>query len=197
LVTSTWPRAHPALYLHNTCLTVAAPQCISGRTSYLHVRLEFLLYPQVIPQFCNTGECGPRRTFTSASPCSWIAHVVSGRIGATLPPSCKGATRALHTRFPCGSPPLAEVNQATPMHSPDHSTKGTPSAHKSLLGQWPLTAGEYVVSGSLSSPSRGAFHLSLTVLVHYRSQKILSLGGWSPRLPTNSPWFVVLRIPVG
>jgi hypothetical protein len=105
--------------------------------------------------------------------------------------------RALHTRFPCGSPPLPEVNQATPMHSPDHSTKGTPSALGGTLPQWPLTAGEYVVSGSVSSPSRGAFHLSLTVLVHYRSLKIFSLGGWSPQLPTNSPWFVVLRMPAG
>jgi hypothetical protein len=51
--------------------------------------------------------------------------------------------------------------------------------------QWPLTAGEYVVSGSISSPCRGAFHLSLTVLVHYRSLKIFSLGGWSPQLPTR------------
>ena len=51
-----------------------------------------------------------------------------------------------------------------------------------------------MVSGSLSSPSRGAFHLSLTVLVHYRSLKVFSLGGWSPLLPTNSPGFVVLRI---
>ncbi len=169
---------------------MAAPQCISGRTSYLHVRLEFLLYPQVIPQFCNTGECGPRRPFTAASPCSWIAHVVSGRIGAT-----RSRGRALHTRFPCGSPALAQVNQATPMHSPDHSTKGTPSALGGTLPQWPLTAGEYAGSGSISSPLRGAFHLSLTVLVHYRSLKIFSLGGWSPRLPTNSPWFVVLRTP--
>jgi len=71
------------------------------------------------------------------------------------------------------------------MHSPDHSTKGTPSALGGTIPQWPLTAGEYVVSGSVSSPSRGAFHLSLTVLVHYRSLKILSLGGWSPQLPTG------------
>jgi hypothetical protein len=54
-----------------------------------------------------------------------------------------------------------------------------------LLPQWPLTAGKYEVSGSLSSPSRGAFHLSLTVLVRYRSLKMLSLGGWSPQLPTR------------
>ncbi len=59
-----------------------------------------------------------------------------------------------------------------------------------LLQEWPLTAGEYVVSGSLSSPSRGTFHLSLTVLVHYRSLKMLSLGGWSPQLPTR---FLVTR----
>ena len=32
------------------------------------------------------------------------------------------------------------------------------------------------------SPIRGSFHLSLAVLVHYRSQKILRLGGWSPRI---------------
>src|ERR1700730_18653767 len=81
------------------------------------------------------------------------------------------------------------------MHSPDHSTKGTPSALSRATRQWPLTAGEYVVSGSLSSPLRGAFHLSLTVLVRYRSLKVLSLGGWSPQLPTNSPRFVVLRDP--
>ena len=42
-----------------------------------------------------------------------------------------------------------------------------------------------MVSGSVSSPCRGAFHLSLTVLVHYRSLKVLSLGGWSPQLPTR------------
>src|ERR1700688_4748397 len=93
--------------------------------------------------------------------------------------------RPLQTRFPSGSPALALVNHATSMHSPDHSTKGTPSALGSATEQWPLTAGEYVVSGSLSSPSRGAFHLSLTVLVHYRSHMVFSLGGWSPLLPTR------------
>ncbi len=81
------------------------------------------------------------------------------------------------------------------MHSPDHSTKGTPSALTLPRSEWPLAACKYAVSGSLSSPLRGAFHLSLTVLVHYRSLKVLSLRGWSPLLPTNSPGFVVLRMP--
>ena len=98
----------------------------------------------------------------------------------------RGSRRPLQTRFPCGCPTLRWVNLATTMHSPDHSTKGTPSAlPRSKEREWPLTAGEYAVSGSLSSPSRGAFHLSLTVLVHYRSLKMLSLGGWSPQLPTR------------
>jgi len=86
LVTSTWPLAHPVLYLQDT-YSVAAPPCISGRTSYLHVRLAFHPYPQLISQFCNTGEFEPRRTFTSASLWPWIAHVVSGRITATLSPA--------------------------------------------------------------------------------------------------------------
>ena len=57
------------------------------------------------------------------------------------------------------------------------------------------TACGRTVSGAVSLPSRGAFHLSLTVLVHYRSQAVFSLGGWSPQLraafhvcgPTREP----------
>jgi hypothetical protein len=87
--------------------------------------------------------------------------------------------------LPSGSPALTLVNLQRAMHSPDHSTKGTPSALGAATAQWPLTACEYVVSGTLSSPSRGTFHLSLTVLVRYRSLKFFSLGGWSPQLPTR------------
>ena len=39
------------------------------------------------------------------------------------------------------------------------------------------------VSGSLSLPSRGTFHLSLTVLFAIGHRVVFSLGGWSPRLP--------------
>ena len=35
------------------------------------------------------------------------------------------------------------------------------------------------------SPHRGSFRLSLTVLVHYRSVTIFSLGGWSPHIQTR------------
>ncbi len=39
-----------------------------------------------------------------------------------------------------------------------------------------------MVSGTISPPLRGTFHLSLTVLVHYRSPLVFSLAGWSPRI---------------
>src|ERR1044071_7942454 len=45
-----------------------------------------------------------------------------------------------------------------------HSSKGTPSPHKKAP-----TDCRHTVSGTISLPSRGTFHLSLTVLVRYRS----------------------------
>ena len=45
-----------------------------------------------------------------------------------------------------------------------------------------LTACKPTVSGTISLPSRGTFHLSLTVLVHYRSSSILSLTRWSSQI---------------
>src|SRR3954469_11089830 len=57
-----------------------------------------------------------------------------------------------------------QVNLATKHNSQAHSSKGTPSPNKSAL-----TACKHTVSGTLSLPSRGTFHLSLTVLVRYRS----------------------------
>ena len=96
----------------------ASPKAISGRTSYIRVRLEFLRYPQVIRQLFNGGRFGPPLGFTPTSTCSWIGHPVSGLIHATI--------RAIHTRFPCGSVP-EELNLATYINSPDRSTKSTTS----------------------------------------------------------------------
>ena len=49
------------------------------------------------------------------------------------------------------------------------------------------TVCKHTVSGSFHSPNRGSFHLSLTVLVHYRSPTVFSLGRWSSLLPTRFP----------
>ena len=64
-------------------LSDASPKAISGRTSYLRVRLEFHRYPQVIAGHCNERAFGPPWSFTSTSTCPWIGHPVSG----LLPPT--------------------------------------------------------------------------------------------------------------
>ena len=47
------------------------------------------------------------------------------------------------------------------------------------------TACKRMVSGTISLPLRGTFHLSLTVLVRYRSPLVFSLAGWSPRIQSG------------
>ena len=56
----------------------ASPKAISGRTSYLRVRLEFLPYPQLITTLFNGCVFGPPLPFTAASSCPWVDHPVSG-----------------------------------------------------------------------------------------------------------------------
>ena len=93
----------------------------------------------------------------------------------------------LYALFRLGFPPapgLLSLNLATCGNSQAHSTKGTPSPSRAL------TACRSTVSGSLSLPSRGPFHLSLTVLCAIGSRRVFSLGGWSPLLPAG---FLVSR----
>ena len=104
---------YPHIFVHK-----ASPKAISRRTSYLRVRLEFLRYPQVIPDFFNRRGFGPPWSFTSTSTCSWIGHPVSGLLHVTM--------RALNPRFPCGSD-TEYLNLATYNNSPDRSTKSTTS----------------------------------------------------------------------
>ena len=73
----------PVSALPTVNLFEASPKAISGRTSYIRVRLEFLRYPQVIRQLFNGGRFGPPLRFTATSTCPWIGHPVSGLIHAT------------------------------------------------------------------------------------------------------------------
>ena len=111
------------LYLHHSSLD-ASPKAISGRTSYLRVRLEFLPYPHLIRAFFNRHRFGPPRDFTHASPWTWVDHTVSGLQHAT--------TRPIQTRFPCGSSPEV-INLATYRNSLVRSTKSTRSLALPLL----------------------------------------------------------------
>ena len=55
-----------------------------------------------------------------------------------------------------------------------------------------LSACKHRVSGSLSLPSRGSFHLSLTVLCAIGHQSFLGLGGGPPGFPQDSSCPAVL-----
>ena len=128
--------------------------------------MAFHPYPQLIPQVFNPGGFGPPRPLTAASPWPWVDHPASGLHPATH--AIKRQQRPVRTRFRYGYP--TRVNLATKHNSQAHSSKGTPSPPpQQTAAASALTACRHTVSGTLSLPSRGTFHLSLTVLVRYRS----------------------------
>ena len=133
----------------------ASPKAISRRTSYLRVRLEFLRYPHLITTFFNTCVFGPPKPFTAPSTWTWIGHPVSGLLILT--------SRPIQTWFPFGSIPSQYL---TSLILVTRRTVLQKVRHQALS---PLTVCKHKVSGSLSLPSRGPFHLSFTVLLHYRS----------------------------
>lgn len=71
------------------------------------------------------------------------------------------------------------VKLAIERKSLTHYAKGTQSPLRAP------TVCMYAVSGSISLPSRGSFHLSLTVLSAIGHWVVFSLGGWAPHLPTG------------
>ena len=95
-------------------------------------------------------------------------------------PAAADSVRPVQTRFPSGSARFA-LNLAGTRSSPDRSTKST------RLRQSASTVCKHRVSGSLSLPSRGSFHLSFTVLSAIGHWVVFSLGGWSLRLPAGFP----------
>ena len=118
--------------------------------------MAFHPYPQVIAAVFNRRAFGPPRGLTPASACPRIAHPAS-RLRPPTGIALFGLAFA-PARLPSLTSPTAGNSLA-------HSTKGTPSHHMGA----PTPCGR-TVSGTVSLPSRGAFHLSLTVLVRYRSQ---------------------------
>ena len=113
--------------------------------------------------------------FTASSTWTWVDHPVSGLRLLTQ--------RAINTWFLFGSRPLV-LNLASNRNSPDRSTKSTRFTLRCS------TACKHRVSGSLSLPSRGSFHLSFTVLFAIGHWGVFSLTGWSPLIHTK---FHVLR----
>ena len=91
-----------------------------------------------------------------STPCDWT--LISNSLSLRLPYSVKLAT---------------ECKSLT------HYAKGTQSPRRAP------TVCMHAVSGSISLPSRGSFHLSLTVLCAIGHQFVFRLGRWSSRLPTG------------
>jgi hypothetical protein len=169
------PLAHSEPYLQET-FPGAAPQCISGRTSYLRVRLAFHLYPQLIQYLCTDKWFGPPLGYY---PSFTLAMGSSPGFGSN--PNDLPNGNALFGLAFATAPQVSLLNLATEIHSPAHSSIGTPS---SLRRRTP-TACRHAVSGTFNSPPGVLFHLSLTVLLHYRSLEVFSLGKWSSQLPTG------------
>ncbi|EFE68556.1 LOW QUALITY PROTEIN: conserved hypothetical protein, partial [Streptomyces viridosporus ATCC 14672] len=132
--------------------------------------------PQVIPQVFNPGGFGPPRSLTSASTCPWLDHSASGLERAT-------ETALFGLAFATTSPPgLTSQHTA---NSQAHSSKGTQSRERGKPRSDAPTACRHTVSGTISLPSRGTFHHSLTVLSAIGHQGIFRLGGWSRRIHTG------------
>ena len=124
--------------------------------------MAFHPYPQLIPPVFNLGGFGPPHALTRASTWPWVDHPASGPERAT---TLALFGLALATATPHG---------LTSRHATDsqaHSSKGTPPPpHNKCVKA--LTACKRPVSGTISLPSRGTFHHSLTVLSTIGHQEV-------------------------
>ena len=128
--------------------------------------MAFHPYPQVIPSVFNLSGFGPPRGLTHASTCPWIDHSASGLDRATTPPHPKGMDgNALFGLAFATAPPHGLTSQHN-ANSQAHSSKGTPSPQHPTRGSRAPTDCRHTVSGTISLPARGTFHLSFTVLVY-------------------------------
>ena len=133
----------------------AAPQCISGRTSYLRFRLAFHPYPQIIRAVCNPHRCGPPCPVTGTSPCPWVAQAVSG---------LRDATFALFRLAFAVAPASHCLNLPHPVTRRIILQKARcQRGHVNVTLRLQLHRRRRV-QGLFHSPRRGAIHRSLTVL---------------------------------
>jgi hypothetical protein len=152
----------------------AAPQCISGRTSYLRVRLAFHLYPQLIRELCNVHRFGPPprdyRGFTLA---------MGSSLGFGSTPCDSFALFRL--AFATAPRRLYLLTLPHRSNSPAHSSIGTPSP----VLRRALTACRPTVSGLFHSPSGVLFTFPSRYLYAIGRQGYLALEGGPPGFPPD------------
>jgi hypothetical protein len=131
--------------------------------------LAFHPYPQLIPQVFNPGGFGPPHGLTRASPWPWVDHPASGLHHATHTPSSDSLSLRLpHNRL---TSPRSTTRRLILQKAHHH----TPHRHA-------LMDRRHMVSGTLSLPSRGTFHHSLTVLSTIGHQEVFRLSEWSRQI---------------
>src|SRR4030042_2312835 len=109
--------------------------------------------------------------------------------------SLTGAYALFRLAF-AAAPGVLPLNLATESNSLAHSPKGTRLGSAVSSPALPLLVSiRFQVLFHSGYP--GSFHLSLTVLVHYRSPKVFSFGRWSSQLPTGLACPVVLKLSTG
>jgi hypothetical protein len=155
----------------------AAPQCISGRTSYLRVRLAFHPDPQLIRAVCNPHRCGPPRPVTGASPWPWVAHAVSG-----LPVATTVCCALFRLAFAVAAAATALTTLRRVTRRIILQKARCQGGHEAPA---PSTAWKRTVSGTVSLPSPGYFSPFPHGTVRYRSLRVFSLGRWAPQLHTG------------
>ena len=159
----------------------AAPKCISGRTSYLRVRLAFHLYPQLIPYFCTSNgfEPSPRcyRGFT-------LAMGSSLGFGSTRRNSIALLGLAFAT-----APPQSGLTLLRLRNSPAHSSIGTPSPRQ--VGA--PTVCRLTVSDLFHSPPGVLFTFPSRYWFAIGRQGYLALEGGPPRFPQDFTCPAVLK----
>ena len=135
--------------------------------------MAFHPYPQLIPAVFNLSGFAPPQPLTAASHWPWVDHSASGPGHATH-------NTLLGFAFATTTP----QHGLTSRHAADsqaHSSKGTPSHKKGAL-----TDCKHMVSGTISLPSRGTFHHSLTVLSTIGHTEYLGLPGGPGRFTADS-----------
>ena len=133
--------------------------------------MAFHPYPQLIRAVFNLQRFGPPPGVTPASPWPWIDRV---GFGSTPTYFIALLRLAFATATPNGLTLLSKVTRRLIMQK----VRGHTCLRRSKDIVLPLIVGlRFHIL--FHSPHRGAFHLSLTVLVHYRSSTVFSLRRWS------------------
>ena len=150
----------------------ASPKAISGRTSYLRVRLEFLRYPQLIPCFFNSNVV---RSSTKFYPRFNLAMDRSPGFGSTSLDSL--------ALFRLGFPSAPYLKYLTLLHTVTRWLVLQKARHHPHKGLWPVVGTRFQVL--FHSPPGVLFNFPSRYFFTIGYQLVFSLTEWSPLIHTR------------